>query len=163
MQQVGLHLQVQAHNASADDKDAFARSAYNRYYYASFLLTRDMIRRLYPERTANLGHADYPEFLKGTVIKDLKSEEKTARRLGDGELLKILGRAKYAVYDLAGQFVQSNAIRLIADYEPETTVSFEKQQRFSLRNLSITDAHKWADQTGSYISMIEEAWKHRNV
>ena len=46
MQEVAHYLQIEALKQLAQHKDAFARSAYNRYYYACFLALRDAFAKM---------------------------------------------------------------------------------------------------------------------
>jgi hypothetical protein len=84
MQEVALHLQVMANARQGPDRDAFARSAYNRYYYACFLEIRATLKEM------SLGwskapHNSYPDILTA-IAKDFRAERERAFRLGDGDL-----------------------------------------------------------------------------
>jgi hypothetical protein len=51
--------EIALNEVSETDADAFGRSAFNRYYYASYLITRDMLRQLDPSWTRT-GHSKIP-------------------------------------------------------------------------------------------------------
>lgn len=158
MQEVAHHLQVQAHKETEERRDAFARSAYNRYYYASFLRARELVHRIFPERNEELGHASYPEFLEGKVLKKLQEGQRRADRTGDHELSGILNKAKFATLSLSQQFRKANAVRITADYYPEKYIEFSGKARFSLESINISEAHNWIKQTEQFAQVIESAW-----
>ena len=162
MNEVGQHLQTTALSQPAPLRDQFARSAYNRYYYANFLAAREMYQRLYPD-SENLGHADYPNVLRGKVLRVFKGALTKARKIGDYKLSTEIERAKAACLSLADQFEKANTIRKIADYEPEVKVVFNSKDRFSLSSITITEAHQWIETTNSLIDKIENTWNRVNV
>ncbi|MFH1954732.1 MAG: hypothetical protein ABIL06_24350, partial [Pseudomonadota bacterium] len=55
--------------------DAFGRSAFNRYYYASYLITRQMLKDLNTS-WASTGHSKIPELLENSIIKRIRTEIK---------------------------------------------------------------------------------------
>ena len=157
MQKVGHYLQMEAKNVSDEDRDTFARSAYNRYYYSVFLTVRDLIRTLKPDVTS-LPHKSYPDLLKNTIFKELNGALKIARRNDDSVLVGKIEKAKNAARNLADQLEKANGVRITADYYPESYVSFENVDRFSLRGITITEAHNWSQLATSYCGIIENAW-----
>ncbi len=71
MQEVAHHLQKTAHSMAGLERDAFARSAYNRYYYACYL----EIRTAFSEMSAEWGrsaHKKFPEILRSSISRDLR-------------------------------------------------------------------------------------------
>ena len=57
--------------------DAFGRSAFNRYYYASFLNVRDLVSTL-DGRWARISHKGIPDLLRGAVTSMIADELKKA-------------------------------------------------------------------------------------
>ena len=159
LQIVAHHLQIEAQKRSTADRDIFARSAFNRYYYCSFLLTRQLFQSISPNATPH-AHKAFPEFLKTTIVKELNRGLEIARRTKDGELKNILNRAKSAALNLAQQLVLAYAVRVTADYNPESEVEFESKSRFALNGVSVTEAHQWEQKTKSYCRTIEDAWRY---
>lgn len=157
MQKVGHYLQMEAKKVSADDRDQFARSAYNRYYYSAFLTVRMLIQKLKPEIT-RLPHKSYPDLLKNTIFHELNRALKIARKNNDNSLVGKIEKAKNAARNLADQLEKANVVRVTADYYPESSVSFENAERFTLRGITITEAHGWSQQAISYCEVIENAW-----
>lgn len=158
MHHVAHHLQVHALSVTGNERDSYARSAFNRYYYAVFLSIRNMFRLIDPS-WSRTPHSTYPQILKGSILSSLKKAEKTAHRTGDSNLLNDIQRAKRAVYELARIITDANSVRKVADYEPEEPVSFIAGGRFSLRSISITDAHTWEPQSATLTSDVISVWR----
>jgi hypothetical protein len=68
-----------ASEADADNADLFGRSAFNRYYYAAYLITREMLRKLDPKWAAS-GHRQIPDLLQKTVTKKARQSIKNAEK-----------------------------------------------------------------------------------
>ena len=79
MQEVGHHLQVHANTLPPHTaRDAFARSAYNRYYYGCFLLLRSELGQM-NSKWWKANHKDYPSILENSIKKGThKGTEKGA-------------------------------------------------------------------------------------
>ena len=159
---VGHHLQTYAHGLVAEQRDAYARSAFNRYYYGVFLRSRDLLRALDPS-WSRTGHAKYPELLRGEVRKQLKRGWTRARKDDDGKLMRDTEAAIRAIAALSSLLETAYAIRVVADYEPEEEVSFSGAERFSLKQVEVTSAHAWRSQCETYCSEINLAWAQINV
>jgi len=92
MQVVAHFLQIEALKIQGSDKDLYARSAYNRYYYDIFLATRRMFSEL-DASWALLAHKDYPGLLRGQITRQFKLARTKAVRADDSELQSILDAA----------------------------------------------------------------------
>ncbi|PCJ85713.1 MAG: hypothetical protein COA52_15920 [Hyphomicrobiales bacterium] len=157
MHTVGHHLQVTAVAATANEKDAYARSAYNRYYYGAFLNARDMLSSLDPA-WSSLAHASYPRLLKGQIRKEISRKKNIARRNGDIELVGRTEKATRAVDELAKILNTAYSIRVVADYEPNEAVTFGPDLRFALRSVDISEAHEWESQTRILCNNVKAVW-----
>ncbi|WP_108818644.1 hypothetical protein [Pseudovibrio sp. Alg231-02] len=157
MHEVAHHLQKTAINNDDAYRDAFARSAYNRYYYGIFLTVRTMFQSM-NTKWSELPHAAYPEILTGQIEKTLKSELKKAQKNGDGQLVKDITRTKHSIRKLKGIIVSANSLRVVADYQPDEPVDFINSDRYSLRKTEITEAHSWKEQTNALCQDILETW-----
>lgn len=159
---VGLHLQTHAHGLGGGQRDAYARSAFNRYYYSVFLKTRDLFRTINPS-WSRMPHADYPATLRVAVRKQLKSAWRRARRDGDNKLLRDTESALRAVDALSNLLEKAYAIRVVADYNPEEEVDFQGGDRFSLKEVEITSAHAWRPECDTFCKAIYSAWVQINA
>lgn len=159
---VGHHLQTYAHGLGAGQRDAYARSAFNRYYYSVFLRSRDLLRSLDPS-WSRTGHATYPDILRGEVRRQLRKGWTRARKDHDGKLMRDTEAAIRAVAALSSLLEMAYAIRVVADYEPEEEVTFSGVDRFSLKQVEVTSAHAWRSHCETYCSEIRLAWAQINV
>lgn len=162
MQEVAHHLQKQAHAIAGIERDAFARSAYNRYYYACYL----EIRTAFKEMSAEWGrsaHKAFPEILRSSISKNLKSGKRSASRLGDTELERRIDQALRGCVELASIIEKANGARIIADYSPDIGVGFNGSARFSLNGIEITEAHEWYGRVRILVSQILSVWRQVNA
>ena len=163
LEQVAHHLQLEANRRRANaDGDLFARTAYNRYYYAVFLCARNLLTTLNTD-WSNMAHASYPGVLKGAVKDDIDRGKQKAKKIKDYDLTNLCSRATNALFELAEIMSKGNATRIVADYHPEIQIDFLSSARFQLNNIDITEAHQWPDKARLLISIIQEAWNQTHV
>ena len=162
MQEVAHHLQIHAHGLVGPQKDAFARSAYNRYYYGCFLSLRSTFAEMNPQWAKN-PHKSYPELLNGTISRKLKAERVRANRNGDTDLGKIIDGALRAIPEISKIMTEANAARIIADYEPSIAVDFTDGPRFSLNQVDIGRAHEWHRKIELLTVSLRSAWSQINA
>ncbi len=160
MERVALLLQTTAIGAkgSKADFDLFGRSAYNRYYYAMFLLVRDMLAIMNQDWTS-VPHKAIPELLNGTVVQRLKRAGKQATKIGDGDANKLCSQAVSAAIGLADLMKEGYASRITADYNPSIPVVLSGSDRFTLNSVSINVAHDWPNRTRQLTPKILRAWR----
>ena len=158
MQNVAHHLQTHVVSASPPDRDQFARSAFNRYYYHCFLRTRETLGSL-DDKWKMLPHADYSKVLAGAVVNRLNQQLRKSRKSSDMKLQNILSAAKRAARELSQLMETAYAVRITADYNPEVPIAFKAGSRFSLNNVDISEAHGWASKVDVYRRAIENAWR----
>jgi hypothetical protein len=80
---VADHLSKAARNAGGGEADAFGRSAFNRYYYAAFLSTRELLATI--ERSwKGVPHSNIPDLLENDLRTRFQREMK---RLQDKHLI----------------------------------------------------------------------------
>ena len=162
MQQVAHHLQVQAHGLFGPERDAFARSAYNRYYYGCFLSLRATFAVMNPQWAKN-PHKSYPELLNGTISRKLKQERTLASKRDDADLVRIIDTALRAIPELSKIMTEANAARVVADYEPSIPVDFAGGARFSLNQIDIGRAHEWHRKIEILTVHLQSAWRQINA
>jgi hypothetical protein len=162
VQNVGHYLQLEAIQQNGQNRDEFARSAFNRYYYSAYLDTRALVAALDPT-WASIAHKTLPELLQGTVRKKFRAEKARAEKSGDGQLATMLDGAVRATVNLARLLSVAYSVRVVADYQPDEKVNFSSAERFSLKNIDITTAHAWNQQTRIWITSIHQAWSQISV
>ena len=156
---VGHHLQKEAISAAPAEKEAYARSAFNRYYYSAFLNARSLLVELLDQSKASeMKHASYPGFLKGTIQKKLSHERRNASKIGDARLVSRIDLAKRSAAELARIMEIANKAREAADYEQDEPVRFGGSYRFSIKSVDISDAHDWEEATRRHCNVVRKVW-----
>ena len=135
MIEVGDYLRDRA---IVDDADLYGRSAFNRYYYAAYLSTRELLKQL-DDTWARTGHKSIPELLEGSVVNRLKA---VARKQGNPQAINSAYRA---ASEIANVLRTAYEVRIVADYQPDTLVVFHANT-FKLVNHSAAEAERWASR-----------------
>jgi hypothetical protein len=141
-----------------DEKDQFGRSAFNRYYYASFLLVRESLVEMH-DAWKSLAHKAFPEVLEGQIIDRLKGGKRSAIKAGDKELTRICSVAIDAAKDLASLMKEGYAVRIVADYDPSSRIAFSGNSDFSLNSITISQAKRWAPKARILSGQVVQAWR----
>ncbi|NVK97501.1 hypothetical protein KQ247_13925 [Ruegeria pomeroyi] len=165
MQSVAHHLQVEAVKlvpASTVDADSYARSAFNRYYYATFLCVRSALVSIDRKYESSLNHKGVPDLLRGVIQKRIKAIQKKADKLGDQLLVKDCRQANSRNLKFANTLEKAYAIRVVADYTPETAVDF-RSSRFSLSGVAVTEAHDWLGEATLWASLLLDVIRQENA
>lgn len=141
-------------------KDLFGRSAFNRYYYAAFLITREMLGELQP-KWKKTPHREIPGLLQGAVRKPVINRLKQDAKkdlITNGELHVLQSLLTNATNNLANLLVQAYDVRVVADYEPENHIT-ANGKNIVLRACKLTTANNWADRANAYCKAIRKVWK----
>lgn len=163
MANVGQYLQNEAFARTDDtEKNVFARSSFNRYYYAAFLETRKMMTSLRSE-WANLPHKSIPEVLRAKVQAEFKLATKRAQRNGDKEAIQACSVAITAAKNLADLLEQSYTTRVVADYKSDTPVIFNSAINFTLNAVEISSARQWPLKAKGFSQSISSGWRQASV
>lgn len=124
--------------------DLFGRSAFNRYYYSSYLQVRDMLGHI-DKAWAHSSHKSIPDILTGSFSKLIKKTTKDQYKVGllnltDSEQYKT--RAIKASAEIADILITAYSIRIDADYFPDKKIKIEKGTLY-LSNQSLSCAKNW--------------------
>lgn len=144
LSQVADHLTACAKGRSGDEADAYGRSAFNRYYYAIFLTTRDLLVQI-NRSWLRTSHANVPTVLEQDLLKLVR---KTVRNLEKSEILfhgrgqSLINQASSATSEIASTLRLAYKVRVSADYIPEDRVIFEPTG-FRLATHTNVEANKW--------------------
>lgn len=165
MHDVARHLQVEAVkqvSKSAETADLFARSAFNRYYYAAFLRARETLVSIDAKYANSLSHKNVPDLLKGTIQKKLKTIQRKAARLDDTKLVNECHQASSQNLDFANVLEKAYATRVVADYTPTTAVDF-RSPRFTLTGVTVTEADGWLSKADLWSTIILSVIRQDNA
>ncbi|WP_141097733.1 MULTISPECIES: hypothetical protein [unclassified Agrobacterium] len=122
-----------------------------------------MMVQLNPAQWTELGHADYPEILRGSIRRELKRGKDNALRMRDTETVSLFSRALTAAEGIASLMRDASRVRVVADYNPDIPIQFLSGGRFSLNNVDITTAHQWVEKVDIWARAIEVAWSNIDV
>jgi uncharacterized protein (UPF0332 family) len=160
MREVAHHLQneaVKLVKANNDLADLFARSVFNRYYYSTYHIVRDLLGQLEPQ-WRRVAHKNLPQLMTGQVVTVLKAGKTKASRVDDSDLVRNIARAIASAHELSSILTISYAARVTADYEVEQKVAFDASSRFALDTTSINDAHQWPHKAEFHAKDVLSAW-----
>lgn len=165
MKIVGEKLESWALEQQAtDERDLFGRSAFNRYYYAIFLLTREMLGEFKPNWKGTM-HAGIPDLLRTSVKKEVKNTLQSAVRSGlisQAQSSVLIDKHNISLNALATLLEEAYQVRIIADYEPEIPIQ-QKHHVLSLDSHKLTSAKNWPDRAAAYCKAIRKIWKETGL
>ena len=157
MKIVGDELAAWALAQTEDDKkDLFGRSAFNRYYYAAFLSTRQMLGD-FKTTWKTTPHRKIPDLLKNKLKQTLKLAIGKGI-LSEGKRRQVINLHNTSVNNLANLLEEAYTARCIADYEPEVRIQ-QKNNVISLKCHKLTSAKNWPGRAASYCKAIRKAWE----
>ena len=143
-----------------DNTDAFGRSAFNRYYYASYLITREMLNGLDASWTYT-SHSNIPELLEKAVInkirKQLKQKEKTGL-IAHAQAVRFRNTANTAVSELSNVLKLAYDVRVVADYQPEIKI-IREGRKVQLGHETLEGAKNWTKRVSQFTKSILKIWR----
>jgi hypothetical protein len=141
MIRVANHLRDHALGCSdSDETNVFGRSAFNRYYYATFLIVRQFLTEIDPG-WGDLVHKDVPDLLTTGLLKRYRNQLKKGG-LDPAETEKQKSIATNAASKLAAVMAQAYLIRVDADYKPDKLLTRSKGT-LELSKVKSVDAAEW--------------------
>lgn len=153
---VGDHLANRAAGETNDlHRDLFARSAFNRYYYAVFLGVRDLLQQ-FDSSWARAAHADVPVILTGAMVLLLRRRADRAVKsgaIGKSDRARLISEARAAAASLADLMNQARKIRTTADYEPERAVVVSSAG-IQLEDCTLARAREWGRRAGLFSAKL---------
>lgn len=143
-------------------QDAFARSAFNRFYYTCFLRTREMCRQL--TKITRIKHKEVPNYLRTTIRGTIKTRSDTLmRRSGNSRVKTSYAQLRQsgmtASNELAQLLEEAYRVRVLADYEPEIQLIVQQQPlSIALDGTTLEGAERWVVRANTSIGQIQRAW-----
>lgn len=162
MRQVAEHLESEAkrRRMSVDEVNLFARSAFNRYYYATFLLARELMKKFRPDWKGN--HSSLPKELTGSILREIKQLKNKANRLRDYGVVNQCDACIHHIHRLSEVLEDAYGLRVIADYEPEIAAAIDRDGTIALGDKKISEAKHWVEQAILLKGQIETFWGKSN-
>lgn len=145
-------------STTPDAENLYGRSAFNRYYYSAFLVTRSLVRQLHAEWGA-VAHANMPDVIR-KVRKEILAKQRQFQKsqLHDRGLARDADDGATAAQALAGLLEQAYQVRIRADYYPEELVE-RRRDDLLLCNTNISEAARWCSKAHHFCNQIESAWR----
>lgn len=138
------------------ERDQFARSAFNRYYYAVYLTVRNALGEIDPSWNEP-AHSQVPKLLRDTVVKRIKKRaKKPAMQREQSE--KLVNQACTAAKALATLMDTGYMTRVVADYEPDRLVVF-KDSVVTLAGVKASSARQWSRDANTQCRVLVDAAK----
>ena len=147
----------------ASFRDVLARSAFNRYYYASYLKVRDLLGKISPkDRTAR--HKAIPAILKRLSRNIRRSVRKSLAARGTGwpSSERELSNVSRFLNEYADLLTRSYGVRCVADYHPELKIT-EKTGSILLDNTTLSEAQNWPQRADSLSGAITKICRQLGV
>ncbi len=126
------------------DADAFGRSAFNRYYYETYLTVRDLLVTI-DAAWGKTPHAKIPDHLEKSLVNRIKETAKRQKRTGmltPSRNNTIVYQTMSAATNIASILKSAYSVRVAADYEPTHKIVF-RLVGFELDSCSIGEANSW--------------------
>jgi hypothetical protein len=161
MQVVGKHLTdfAMSIRGTSPDDGLFARSAFNRYYYATFLASRQLV--IETTGTQRLPHKALPEYLIGQFQKTMKRQIQAGFKSGvlsNANRARMLNALMQNTLLLRELLVTAYGVRVLADYEPDIPVEM-KDDTYSLGAATLSAAGNWASRAQMHCKNLHKIWK----
>jgi len=139
--------------------DLFGRSAFNRYYYASYLLTRSLLTE-FDSTWARTPHSNIPSLLRDTIRKRLRTAllNQAGKLISWRDAKEMRAELNAAVEDLASVLTVAYLVRCIADYEPDIKAS-RNGPALELCNHTIHEASGWPRRAIAHTRTIRRIWR----
>ncbi len=161
MKAVGDKLRDLALSArSADEADKFGRSAFNRYYYAAFLVVRSVLMNIAPAYTRS-SHKDLPNLLKERVYREAKDQARRLERAGQlsaAQKSAMITSIQICVEDLAQLLRLGYAVRCVADYKPEEPAMC-RNGNLHLGGCTAGAAQHWPERAARSAGQLQAKWR----
>lgn len=131
--------------ASAESEaDAYARSAFNRYYYATFLTVRELLA-IMNSKWEETPHANIPDVLEHGVLKLIKTtaiKQELDHMLSSSRRQSIVKQSIVSTNEISSILKAANHVRKAADYEPNQRIVFGPAG-FELVTYTVGEAGNW--------------------
>lgn len=143
---VAISLRASANSNKIKNEElasAYGRSAFNRYYYACYLSSRDLVKKILPGTAFQ--HGEAPKLIEENVVKLIKKNAQQLKKnglLSESEYSRITTTASQSAAEMARILKIGYITRSIADYEPEVLVIFDNDT-FSIKDHSESEAKSW--------------------
>lgn len=141
------------------NSDLLGRSAFNRFYYSAFLITREMLGKMEGSWKYTM-HAEIPNLLRTSIRKKTKRvlERQVAKGLMDrGKSSRLLTEVTAVGSELAELLESAYDARVIADYQPEIQ-TVRDGNIIKLKTYKLTTAREWPSRASLLCGKLLKIW-----
>lgn len=161
MKYVGSELERLAlSDTDPNHSDLLGRSAFNRYYYAAFLATRETLGHM-QSNWKGTAHAEIPNLLEKGLRKPARAalrQQVKSELLDKGDESRLLADLNATAGELAQLLRLAYDARILADYEPEIKTTRNGNVIY-LKSHKLTTASQWPNQANTYCARLKRIWK----
>ena len=140
--------------------DQYGRSAFNRYYYAVYLVVRRTLMNINPS-WARSPHKNIPDILTGSMYTHARNQAlklERAGQLSQREKSEVIRSIRICVDELSKVLQTAYEARLMADYSPEETVR-RVANNLELKKYTIASAQGWPDRAERNAGQLAAKWR----
>ena len=140
--------------------DLLGRSAFNRYYYATYLTTREMLAMM-ESSWKSTSHSNIPDLLKISLKNRASTQLKNQVKRGlidRAEESRILTSIYALSCELADLLKFAYDARVFADYQPEILI-IREENVISLKSHKITTAQQWPNRANVICKQLLKHWR----
>lgn len=144
--------------------DQYGRSAFNRYYYAVYLIVRSKLMDINP-RWARSPHKNIPDILTKSVYSHARDQAMKLERAGQltqREKSDLIRSIKICADELSKILQSAYEARLIADYSPEEKVR-RVANNLELSIYKIGSAQGWPKRAERNAGQLAAKWRQLGV
>ena len=152
--------EIAVNEPDSDRQNLFGRSAFNRYYYSAYWITRGMITIIAGEWNKH-SHEDIPNMLNGNTKNKIDREIQRAveqKTIEQGYSNDLHERAHRRLEDLADLMREAYAVRIVADYQPENLIEISDAD-LMLENCTLASANGWEARANYCCDDILSVWE----
>jgi hypothetical protein len=140
--------------------DQYGRSAFNRYYYAVYLVVRRTLMNINPS-WARSPHKNIPGILTGSMYthaRDQAQKLERAGQLSQREKSDVIRSIRIYVDELSKVLQTAYEARAMADYSPEETVR-RVGNNLELKKYTIASAQAWPERAERNAGQLAAKWR----
>jgi len=145
---------------TAHEIDQYGRSAFNRYYYAVYLVVRRTLMNINPS-WAQSPHKNIPDILTGPMYahaRDTALRLERAGQLSQQKKSNLIRSIKINAEELSKVLQTANEARVLADYSPEETVR-RVANNLELNRYTIASAQAWPERAERNAGQLAAKWR----
>ncbi len=155
-----LHQKALKLTNNPEEMDLFARSAFNRYYYACFHLARNLVADIHPT-SVGANHKQFHETILTTTIqseiKKIAENQLKKKVIDRSHFSSIVSSSKRSLSQLEDILRRAYSVRCIADYHGEEVVCLEGGN-LTLTGKTLHEASMWPKRAAIYCKEIKKQW-----